>query len=325
MNNPVTEEPSALGSRMMLLAGARDAHGLGATRTLFRVDAAGRARDFGKLTNFQSAGSRFLPAEPIDWLRDEFVHGLFPGLPWFLDDQRPQGYLGRRFARRMPWELGFPKDIDLWSDYDVLIGSLLLNGEHAPGDFLLGEGARVAAEEAICTTVDASDRTDLYSGLANAALSGDSGGPWVGGEQPKFTAIVNDSSDRVRHVIVKFTEPTDSGSAARRWADLLVCEHLASAMLTERGDVGAHTELVWSQGMLCLEVTRFVRLGARGRRGCVSLAAWSDAHDGDRDDWTGAAARMHQSGWLDADTLERIRLRWWFGRMIANSDMHFEN
>jgi hypothetical protein len=34
---------------------------------------------------------------------------------------------------------------------------------------------------------------------------------------------------------------------------------------------------------------------------------------------------MRQQRWSDADVVEQITLRWWFGRMIGNTDMHFGN
>jgi len=34
---------------------------------------------------------------------------------------------------------------------------------------------------------------------------------------------------------------------------------------------------------------------------------------------------MLQQGWIDTDTQEQARQRWWFGRMIGNNDMHFGN
>jgi len=46
------------------------------------------------------------------------------------------------------------------------------------------------------------------------------------------------------------------------------------------GHPGARTELVHSRGRPCLESTRFDRIGTHDRRGLVTLAAWSDAHDG---------------------------------------------
>ena len=150
-------------------------------------------------------------------------------------------------------------------------------------------------------------------------------GSSAAGEQPKFTACVEDSDGALRHVIVKFSEPVEANPVARRWADLLICEYLANQLLDEHGHASARDELVWSQGRLCLESIRFDRLGAHGRRGFVSLAAWSDAHDGMRDSWPNAAERMQRGGWLDADAVEQINQRWWFGRMIGNTDMHFGN
>ena len=41
------------------------------------------------------------------------------GLPWFLDDMRPQGFMGRTFAHAHP-ELHLGNDPRPWNDYDVL-------------------------------------------------------------------------------------------------------------------------------------------------------------------------------------------------------------
>lgn len=34
---------------------------------------------------------------------------------------------------------------------------------------------------------------------------------------------------------------------------------------------------------------------------------------------------MQQQRWIDADLVEQITLRWWFSRLIGNTDMHFGN
>ena len=104
-------------------------------------------------------------------------------------------------------------------------------------------------------------------------------------------------------------------------------EHMALAgvLLAEQGMASARSELIFSHGRLCLESTRFDRIGAHGRRGVVSLAAWSDAYDGKRDNWPAAAARMYAQGWLNAKAVEQIEQLWWFGRLIGNTDMHFGN
>ena len=42
-------------------------------------------------------------------------------------------------------------------------------------------------------------------------------------------------------------------------------------------------------------------------------------------DWNHLAARLHGAGWLGADALPRVEQLVWFGRLIANSDMHTGN
>lgn len=311
-------------ARRTRYAAIRDVRGLGTNWPVFRIDIHGRPHDFGRLTALYGAGTLVSLSNPTEWLRDDFLEGLFPGVPWFLDDQRPQGFLGRQFGQRWSRELGLPSDILRWND-DAVLAALLLHGEDAPGDFVLGEGALERALQSELDITPVVARGNRYGELAAAALAGESVGSSAAGEQPKFTATIDDGDGDIRHVIVKFSEPVSDHPAARRWADLLICEHLASEVLAEHGNASARTDLIWSQGRLCLEVTRFDRAGAHGRRGCVTLAAWSDAHDGERDEWPNATARMHQGGWIRDDAKNQVKLRWWFGRMIANTDMHFGN
>ncbi|MEW9571618.1 type II toxin-antitoxin system HipA family toxin YjjJ [Rhodanobacter sp. Si-c] len=333
-----TSQPSisralaAAGSRVVRIgqarrsryAAVRDVRGLGTYWPLYRIDEQGRPHEFGRLTALHGNGCLVAAATTPDWLQGEFVDGLFPGLPWFLDDQRPQGFLGRQFGQRWARGLGLPDDILRWNE-DAVLAALLLHGDDGPGDFVLGDTALERALRTEPEAIPAAAREQRYAGLAQAALAGELAGSSAAGEQPKFTACVRDADGGLRHVIVKFSEPVDSHAGARRWADLLVCEHLAGELLAEHGHPSARTELVWSQGRLCLEAARFDRIGAHGRRGFVTLAAWSDAHDGERDDWATAAARMRQGGWLHDEALEQVQRRWWFGRLIGNTDMHFGN
>jgi hypothetical protein len=237
---------------------------------------------------------------------------------------RPQGFLGRLFARARAPELGLGSDILRWSDDEVL-AALLLRGDDAPGQFVLGDRALERALSAAPAPLPAQARTDRYAELADATLAGSEVGSSAAGEQPKFTACIETAEGSPRHVIVKFSGPVNSSPVARRWADLLICEHLAGVLLAEQGMLSASSELIWSHERLCLESTRFDRIGAHGRRGVVSLAAWSDAHDGERDTWVGAAGRMHRDGWVTADTLAQVEQLWWFGQLIGNTDMHFGN
>ncbi len=302
----------------------RQVQGLGDRWPLYRINGAGQPEDAGRLVALHGGGSLLETVQLPDWLRGEFGDGLFPGLPWFLDDMRPQGFLGRMFARSHAFELGLGDDILRWNDDEVL-AALLLRGNDGPGQFILGDRALERALSAAHAPVPAQAPVDRYASLADAALTGSDVGSSAAGEQPKFTTCVETDDGGLRHVIVKFSEPVSDSPVARRWADLLVCEHLAGELLTEQGLASAHSELIWSRDRLCLESTRFDRIGPHGRRGIVSLAAWSDAHDGVRDSWPAAAARMHRDHWLMGEAVAHIEQLWWFGQLIGNTDMHFGN
>lgn len=253
--------------------------------------------------------------------------GFFPGLPWYLDDLRPQGFLGRSFAHGRGRALGLPTDLNRWQRDDVLT-ALVQGGGTEIGDLLLGGDAvqaALAALDAPPDRVDAADRTRQYPERARAALAGEDVGSSPGGEQPKFTATVESAGGR-RAVIVKFAQP-DGGDAAQRWADLLVCEHLALQTLRGAGMNAAHSELLQTPTHTFLEVERFDRTAdLLGRRGFVSLLALSAAFTGEATlDWPTAGAQLQSMGWLSARTVQAMARLHAFGRLIGNSDMHQGN
>lgn len=122
---------------------------------------------------------------------------------------------------------------------------------------------------------------------------------------------------------MKFTVP-DTGQAARRWADLLACEHLALACLRDAGLPAAQSELIDAQGHTCLEVQRFDRTpDTLGRHGFVSLQALDAAFVGsDGRDWGHAGERLAAQAWITPETAAQMARLHWFGRLIGNSDMH---
>jgi serine/threonine protein kinase HipA of HipAB toxin-antitoxin module len=79
--------------------------------------------------------------------------------------------------------------------------------------------------------------------------------------------------------------------------------------------------------MRFLEVERFDRVGRRGRRGVVSLAALDDEYGGRRDSWTRAAWRLAAEPVARIDPEDLRRMRWLdaFGQLLGNSDRHFGN
>lgn len=295
--------------------------------SLYRLDAAAKPERIGELHALHGDGYWFDPAGTRPALtHGDFAAGLYPGLPWFLDDQRPQGFLGRAFARRIAAEIDAPEDILRWGGDDVAL-ALLRHGEDLPGDLVLGEAALRRALQGILeplTPIDPATRADRYPLLADAALLGEPAGSAAAGEQPKFAITLRDESG-YRPVIVKFSDRVEA-PAGRRWADLLIAEHLAGEVLREHGLPAAHSEIVAAGARTFLQSTRFDRTPALGRRGLVSLAALDAAHYGHgRIDWWRFAPELEHDGWLDAADARCLRLYGWYGALIGNSDMHLGN
>jgi hypothetical protein len=279
---------------------------------LYRVDAAGDAHELG-LLHAVHGGWWFADRQrPRD-------SAWFDGLPWFLADMRPQGFLGAGFARRYP-DLGMPERVADWHD-DHAVYALARRGEDAAGNLILGEEAFGRWASTALPVI--AQPAAAYPQLAAAALAGEHGGSSAGGEQPKFTALIDDGGG-ARHMLVKFSEPLTL-AAGQRWADLLVAEHLALQRIRAAGLAAAESRLLSAQGRMFLEVARFDRCGLRGRRGLISLAAIDDQFVGERRHWLASAQALAAQGRMLADDVERVAWLQAFGEMIGNTDMHFGN
>ena len=293
---------------------------------LYRIDSEGHGAALGELRALHGGGFHFEPAQPMPaFVHGSFSDGLFPGLPWFLDDQRPQGFLGRAFVRRGAADIGAPDDLVRWQADDVVL-ALLRHGEDEPGDLVLGEDALQRAMQAMLSpdAMDLSERATRYPEFAEAALAGEDIGSSAGGEQPKFTALLREAPG-FRAVIVKFSERTNTPTG-ERWADLLQCEHLAGEVLREHGIAAAESEIVHAGGRVFLQSTRFDRTPVLGRRGLVSLAALDAAlYSHGRIDWWKFARQLQRDDWLPAVDARALAIRGWFGALIGNSDMHLGN
>lgn len=180
------------------------------------------------------------------------------GLPWWLFDMRPQGYLGRAWASTHAVGLGLAANPEQWSDADV-VRALLAQGHDAIGNLLIGEQARDRFLE--MPEPHPIDRATTYPALAVAAGAGEAPGSSAGGEQPKFCTYTERG-----HVLVKFSAPDDN-PVSERWRDLLLAEHLALKVL------GVKTEVFDFAGQRFLEIPRFDRIGQMGRVGVFSLRA----------------------------------------------------
>jgi DNA-binding Lrp family transcriptional regulator len=295
---------------------------------LFAVDTAGRGSQIGVLDCIAPAGTALAFHAPFPWpLLGDMRDGWFEGLPYPIADMRPQGFLGRSFAKQHARLLGVPAQPEAWSDDDV-INALSVAGGDLPGDLILGEGAyqqfleaqgagatRFLAEEAL-----AGD----YPRLAARALSEGSGESSLAGEFPKFVAARR-IGQSFAHVLVKFSGD-DHSPAVRRWSDLLVCEHLAAEALRADLRVGAaSTRCLRSGGRTFLEVERFDRHGPHGRSPVCTLESVRAALIGAPLPWPQAAARLRDEGLLSGDDAASVARLYWFGRLIGNTDMHDGN
>lgn len=285
-----------------------------------RVDEAGRLHELGEL----------LPLRPQGFALREPGGGLHTsdGLPWWLADLRPQGFLGRAFAQRHAAVLGLPADVATWSDRQVL-RALAAQGHDAVGNLLIGDVAR-AQFLALPppAPVPRRQRGTAYAERAAQALAGELPGSSAGGEQPKFTAFA-DTTQGPAHVLVKFSLP-EANPLTTRWRDLLLAEHLALQVLGEThaqaGLAAARSELIDHAGQRFLQLERFDRVGALGRRALHSLGSLDDEFSGNRGaPWPVAVQRLVAQRLVDAAALPAVERLYAFGVLIANSDMHMGN
>jgi len=290
---------------------------------LYRLDASGAGHLLGRLSLIEPEGSALEWVESCPWPLDSAMRdGWFKGLPYMLYDMAPQGFLGRHFAHRHAQQLEVSEHLTDWADAD-LVHVLSTLGLDQPGDLILGEAAFEAELKARAQRQRVA-RSD-YPVLAERALAFGEPGSSAGGEYPKFTALVEHAGGP-KAVIVKFSG-ADEAPAVRRWSDLLIAEHLALDVAREvLGLPAAKSQLVQIEGRTFLEVERFDRLGAHGRSPVCTLASLNLALIGRASEpWPVKAADLLRRGWLPPLELERIRRLWWFGRLIANTDMHDGN
>jgi hypothetical protein len=295
---------------------------------VYLIDESGKALHLGVLYRLSRGEWYFQQDEPWVSLRgEEFRDGLYPDLPWFLQDMRPRGFLGRCFARTHAGALQAPQNPSNWSS-DQVLESLRRFGADMPGALIVGQEMLERFHEAIRSGNDIIDRADIpsrYVHFAEQSLAGEWPGSSAAGEQPKFTARLRRANGLLQQVLVKFSGDVKLPEA-RRWSDLLFAEHCASTVLSAQGLSCAQTNIVQSEGRTFLESERFDRCGLSGRRAVVSLEALDAAYTGVNDlPWNRAANILRESGWIDAQDARRLSLFWWFGVLIGNSDMHYGN
>ncbi len=270
---------------------------------IYRVSEEGQLSELGRLVPVCPGGFVMLrPDRPA-------LHS--DGLPWWLHDMRPQGFMGRAYAARHAMALGLPSDVEQWSGAHVM-HALLHQGHDAVGNVLVGERARGFFLQ-MSGPVPV-DRQTAFAELACAAASGESPGSSAGGEQPKFGAYTD-----AGHVLVKYSAPDDNG-VSERWRDLLLAEHHALAMW------GTPSRVTDLGNQRFLEVPRFDRVGSMGRVGVFSLRALDAEFVGrGREPWPVLVQALADAKVVQPQAPQDVALRWSFGVLTGNTDMHAGN
>lgn len=295
---------------------------------VFQVDEQGGSEQVGRLNLAYPDGSVFeLDAQSL-WPLDDSMHdGWFDGLPYFLQDLRPDGFLGRQFARAHGQVLQLGEDPRQWSDDDAMYALSLLGADQS-GNFIVGEVAFRRWLDQIQQPPACLEETqvlDAYIERAQRAMQDGNIGSSAAGEFPKFTAL-RTLNGAPTHVLVKFSG-SDNSAGTQRWSDLLVCEHLAAQTIaTVPGLTAEQTSILKAGDRTFLEAIRFDRHGSRGRSGLCSWAAFNYGWFGlPGRPWTEGAARLLERGLIDRDTAQAINRLWHFGQLIGNTDMHDGN
>ena len=247
------------------------------------------------------------------------VNERYDGLPWWMQDMRPQGFLGRAFVKNLAAQLDLPHDLRMWSDDHVLL-ALAESGEDTVGNLLIGDNARHRWLSA-ASPVPAPQAA--YRELALRVLAGEAAGSSAGGEQPKFTAYA-DTSEGPCHVLVKFSAPEDN-AASQRWRNLLACEHIALETLRQAGMPAAASRLFDMEGQRFLELRRFDREDEGGRRGVVSLLAMDAEFVGHGTAWPLITRALLGKGKVTQEAHDMACRLYVFGQSIGNGDMHGGN
>jgi HipA-like C-terminal domain len=300
---------------------------IGSQWPLRRVDGAGDIEELGILFSL-AADEYYLDVYPGAEARGFAWGGLSNGLPYFLQDQRPGGFLGAAIPARYP-DLDLPQRVTDWSD-DQYLRYLTLHGSVTVSDLILGDPA---FDEYLTSLphrqrVLRSERALRYPALAEEAMRGTFTGSSAQGEHPKFTVLLDVGSEKnadgSREAIVKFS-PSMETAVGRRWGDLLIAEHHAHEVLIDAGVQGCRSEIVEGRDRIFLEVERFDRRGTEGRIGVSSFLTIDNNLIGGSRNWLEAATRLLALKRINEATLETVRFVATFGALIANTDRHLGN
>ncbi len=276
----------------------------------------GSSRQFGILNGIKPNGFYF-EAKTLDTKSQ-----IYNDLPYFLNDLRPGGFLGRLIPFQHE-DLHLPQNIYMWTAEHCL-QYLSQRGWNTVGNLIIGDKAfqfYLEKSQATNNGIDSKKREEQYPIFANDVLAIGDPGSSAGGEHPKFTTVLLPEN---KHVLVKFS-PFVNTEIGQRVADILICEHIALQVLKRNACDSADSEILIYDNRVFLEVNRFDRIGKLGRLGLISLGTLDAEFAGVMNTWSKTAEELVKNKVISESLLEKILFREIFGELIANSDMHLYN
>jgi hypothetical protein len=294
---------------------------------LYEIDENGHGSQVATIEAIYPSGCLLRLSAPLAWpLTEDMRDGWYYGMPYFLDDMRPQGFLGRNFAHAYADMYHVDVDPSKWKEDDVL-ALLSALGADSQGNWIIGEPAYrryLARMQEGDEVVLENDVEASYAKMAASAMEYGIASSSAGGEFPKFTTCRDKNAQPV-HVIVKFSG-NDATPGVQRWSDLLICEHHALSVIHDRFPFKAAQSTVYQgAGRTYLEVDRFDRHGKFGRSPVCTWAAMEPAMFAAGGSWVEGAKRLRTRGFITDETLQHISILFMFGKLITNSDMHDGN
>lgn len=285
--------------------------------SIYTIDPRGDAHIYGQLTALR--GGQYW------WEQTDKVGEIFPSIPWFIEDLLINGYGARSFAYRYSELLRLPRRLADWNSEDKFFAASQF-GDDQTGNLLIGEESLAryfSKARNMPPPVELNDRPWQYPQLAQKTLTGELDSVLMGGEQPKFSVCVNDQGTPC-HMLVKFSPAVDSNEA-RRYADLLICEHLALEAVRTAGYNAARSRIVIAGRQVFLCLKRFDRRGALGRLPMVSLKALQLRTSSPCDNWIDAALRLQKRELISSQDAQKLRWLTLFSDLIGNTNQHFQN
>ena len=295
---------------------------------VYRIDRNGKGHSCPSLELLEPQAALF-DLKAMGWPMDkDHGKGWWDGLPYPLYDMRPQGFLGRNFARQTSRDLGVSLNPEEWSDDDIVY-ALSRYGSDTAGNLIVGDQAYERWLASVATPEDplrSRGLADRYAELAYRATGQGIAGSSAAGEFPKFTVAREISGSATLHAIVKFSG-ADNSTAVRRWSDLLICEHLALVAFEASTKLRAARSRIFSaKGRTFLDVERFDRHGMLGRSEILTMDALNAALLGSSNlAWPELVRQLSRLKLTTDGLADDVRVLWWFGKLIANTDMHLGN